>query len=431
VSDWANDSVTARFGEEGSQEPYIAFVKQVTSKPVVGVGRFTSADAMVSQVKRGIVGMIGAARPSIADPFLPRKIEEGRIEDIRECIGWNICVSGDWTQSPIRCTQNPTMGEEWRRGWHPEIISPRGASEKVLVVGAGPAGLEAAMSLGNRGYEVALADKAEGGGRAVREATLPGLASYKRVSDYRLGQIGRSSHVSFFPGSEMDEHSVREFGADQVLIATGAHWRADGLGRATFAPVPGIDSHPQCLTPDDIMAGRLPDAGPVLIYDDDHYYLGGVIAQMLADRGLLVTLVTPGPEVSCWTSNTMEQHRIEQALLERNVTLVAKHTMASVDSNCVTFTCNTTGGVLEHQAQALVMVTLRAPENSLYFALAGTQQEHLDDLPFGLLRIGDCMAPATIAAAVYDGHRAARELDNPPDPDVVPFKRERPLIDIP
>jgi dimethylamine/trimethylamine dehydrogenase len=75
------------------------------------------------------------------------------------------------------------------------------------------------------------------------------------------------------------------------------------------------------------------------------------------------------------------------------------------------------------------MVTLRAPVNDLYFALAGQQQEHLDDLPFGILRIGDCMAPATIAAAVYDGHRAARELDNPPDPDTVPFKRERALID--
>ena len=431
VSDWANDSVTARFGEEGAQESYVAFVKQVTSKPVVGVGRFTSADAMVSQVKRGILDMIGAARPSIADPFLPRKIEEGRIEDIRECIGCNICVSGDWTQSPIRCTQNPTMGEEWRRGWHPEIISPRGSSKKVLVVGAGPAGLEAAMSLGQRGYEVALADSGDGGGRAVREATLPGLASYKRVSDYRLNQIARSTHVSFYPGSEMDGPSIRDFGADQVLIATGSYWRTDGLGRATFAPVPGIEDHPQCLTPDDIVAGILPAHGPVLVYDDDHYYLGGVIAQLLADRGLSVTLATPGPEVSCWTQNTMEQHRIEQALLERDVKLVPKHTMARVDSNTATLTCNSTGRELQCEAAALVMVTLRAPVNDLYFGLVGQQQEHLNDLPFGILRIGDCMAPATIAAAVYDGHRAARELDNLPDPDTVPFKRERALIDGP
>ncbi|MGB1752781.1 MAG: NADH:flavin oxidoreductase, partial [Paracoccaceae bacterium] len=92
ISDWSNDSATSRFEpNEGYQTKYIEFVKQVTSKPVVAVGRFTSPDHMVSLVKRGIVDFIGAARPSIADPFLPEKIKSGRIEDIRECIGCNIC----------------------------------------------------------------------------------------------------------------------------------------------------------------------------------------------------------------------------------------------------------------------------------------------------------------------------------------------------
>ena len=71
-------------------------------------------------VKNGIIDFIGAARPSIADPFLPEKIRTGRIDEIRECIGCNICVASDNMAMPIRCTQNPTMGEEWRRGWHPE-----------------------------------------------------------------------------------------------------------------------------------------------------------------------------------------------------------------------------------------------------------------------------------------------------------------------
>ena len=116
------DSSNARYSEEGYQEPYVAFAKQMTSKPVVGVGRFTSPDAMVSQVRRGVLDLIGAARPSISDPFLPKKIEEGREDDIRECIGCNICYSCYHESVPIRCTQNPTMGEEWRRGWHPEQI---------------------------------------------------------------------------------------------------------------------------------------------------------------------------------------------------------------------------------------------------------------------------------------------------------------------
>ena len=120
IANWSNDSSTSRFEKEGNQEKYISFVKKLTTKPVVGVGRYTSPDSMASAIERGIMDMIGSARPSIADPFLPNKIKEDRLEDIRECIGCNICVTGDTRYVPIRCTQNPTMGEEWRRDWHPE-----------------------------------------------------------------------------------------------------------------------------------------------------------------------------------------------------------------------------------------------------------------------------------------------------------------------
>ena len=158
VSDWENDSTTSRFEKQGNQEEYISFVKSVTTKPVVGVGRYTSPDAMVSLIKGGLMDFIGAARPSIADPFLPKKIEEGRVDEIRECIGCNICVSGDFLATPIRCTQNPTMGEEWRRGWHPERIPPSDSDASILIVGAGPSGLECARALGQRGYQVTLSD---------------------------------------------------------------------------------------------------------------------------------------------------------------------------------------------------------------------------------------------------------------------------------
>ncbi|MEE9479118.1 MAG: NADH:flavin oxidoreductase, partial [Kiloniellales bacterium] len=144
LADESYDMGVSRFVKEGALEPYMDFVKSVTSKPVVTVGRFTSPDTMVSRVKRGIVDFIGAARPSIADPFLPNKIEEGRLEDIRECIGCNSCYACDGKGVPIWCTQNPTMGEEWRRGWHPEKIDVKGSEAKVLIVGAGPAGLECA-----------------------------------------------------------------------------------------------------------------------------------------------------------------------------------------------------------------------------------------------------------------------------------------------
>ena len=168
ISKWSRDSAPSRFESEGYQESYISFVKSLTTKPVVGVGRFTSPDTMVSQIKRGVMDMIGAARPSIADPFLPKKIEEGRLDEIRECIGCNICVMSDQISVPIRCTQNPTMGEEWRRGWHPERIEPRKSDDGILVVGGGPSGLECAVALGQRGYRVILSESlSELGGRVL------------------------------------------------------------------------------------------------------------------------------------------------------------------------------------------------------------------------------------------------------------------------
>lgn len=223
VSDWENDSAPSRFSEEGYQEPYISFVKRVTSKPVVGVGRYTSPDTMVRLIKAGVMDLVGAARPSIADPFLPNKIKENRLEDIRECIGCNICVSSDQNVVPLRCTQNPTMGEEWRRGWHPERMNPKKSEDSVLVIGAGPSGLEAARALGERGYTVALAEASdELGGRVMKEGGLPGLAEWRRVADYRIQQLLKSTKVDIYRDSPLSTEDVFGFGFQHVLVATGA-----------------------------------------------------------------------------------------------------------------------------------------------------------------------------------------------------------------
>ncbi len=194
-----NDSCSSRFSAEGYQERYAGSVKNLTSKPVVNVGRFTSPDTMVGQIKRGVQDFIGAARPSIADPFLPYKIDQGLEDQIRECIGCNICRSANNEAAPLRCTQNPTMGEEWRRGWHPEFIPPAKSTASMLVVGGGPAGLEAALSLGRRGHRVALAEATtELGGRVINEASLPGLQNWIRVRDHRAYMLGQMDNVDIY-----------------------------------------------------------------------------------------------------------------------------------------------------------------------------------------------------------------------------------------
>jgi dimethylamine/trimethylamine dehydrogenase len=421
ISNWPNDSQTSRFAKEGFQEQYTSFVKQLTSKPVVGVGRFTSPDTMVSQVKRGIMDFIGAARPSIADPFLPRKIEEGRIDEIRECIGCNMCVSSDYTSTNLRCTQNPTMGEEWRRGWHPEIMPPKKSDGSVLVVGAGPAGLEAALSAARRGFEVHLAEAGdELGGRVSRESRLPGLSEWARVRDWRVTQLERMANVSIYRGSALEAEHVLDFGARHVAIATGSTWRRDGVGRDSGFP---IFEGPPVFTPDDLMAGRIPDRGPVVIWDDDHYYLGGVLAELCAAQGLDVTIVTPAPTVSAWTVNTLEAVPIAKRIARLGIDVITYTSVTGFAGGKVQLANGLTGATSELPAAALVTVTARLPVDDLFEQLRDRWQE---SGIASLTRIGDCWAPSTIQQAVYSGHKWARELDEAPE---LLIPRELPLIE--
>jgi len=425
LAGWENDSVTSRFGEEGAQESFAEGVKALTSKPVVGVGRFTSPDAMVRQVRTGILDMIGAARPSIADPFLPKKIEEGRPEDIRECIGCNICVSGDFTMSPIRCTQNPTMGEEWRRGWHPERIAPKGSDDSVLVVGGGPAGLECARALGRRGYAVTLAEAGtELGGRVTQESRLPGLSAWGRVRDYREGQIQQLPSIEVYFDSRLTAEEVLSFGFAHVALATGATWRRDGVARAHTRPL-DLDPAMELLTPDDLMAGKRPRGRRVVLYDDDHYYMGGVLAELLANDGAEVHIVTPAADVSNWTHNTMEQHRIQARLLELGVVLHPHRAIFSAGGDSVALRCVFTGRESSLACDSLVLVTARLPNEVLYQELLGRRSGWADAGIKSVTPIGDALGPGTIAAAVYAGRRYAEELDGPDlDDDLPPFRRE-------
>ena len=425
MGSWSRDSRTARFSGEGFQEPFVRGLKALTTKPVVGVGRFTSPDAMVEQIRSGTLDFIGAARPSIADPFLPKKIEEGRSDDLRECIGCNICVAGDMQSVPLRCTQNPTMGEEWRRGWHPEIIAAKAREARVLVIGAGPTGLEAAHALGKRGYEVSLAEAGEElGGRVRSEASLPGLRTWQRVADYRIGQIAKLANVEVYPASRMTADDVLAFGATHVALATGARWRRDGQGRQhPFGLAIAADA--SVLTPDDIFDGAVP-AGEIVVYDDDHYAIGGALAEKLALAGARVTLATPAPLVSYWTQNTLEQGFIERRLVEAGVRIVVRAEAEALRRGALAFADGLTGAKGELACDHAVLVTARQPEDGLLVDLNARRPEWADAGVETVAGIGDALAPGMIVHAVYAGHRYARELDCPADPDAVPYLRELP-----
>ncbi|MGB5838626.1 MAG: FAD-dependent oxidoreductase [Albidovulum sp.] len=420
---WEECSGPSRFKEEAAQSALVKGIRDLTDKPIVGVGRFTSPDVMVKQIRSGVLDFIGCARPSIADPFLPKKIEDGRIEDIRECIGCNICITGDMTMSISRCTQNPTFMEEWRKGWHPEKMNAKGDSENILIVGSGPAGLEAAWALCRRGYDVAIAEaRTVLGGRVALECQLPGLSAWGRVRDYREYQLKKRSNVELYFDSLLDADQILDFGFQNVAIATGATWRRDGVARQHVVAMP-IDAAVSVYTPDDLMGGTLPQ-GNVVIYDDDHYYMGGVLAELLTNHGAKVTLITPSAYVSDWTRNTLEQGAIHAKLAQMGVEIVLNRGVTEIAADHVISDCVYTGHSRTYGADAVVMVTSRRGNDAVYAALKAREAEWADAGIRSVKIFGDAEAPGPIAWSTYAGHRYARDLDGEDIGDALPFRRE-------
>jgi dimethylamine/trimethylamine dehydrogenase len=417
------DCPPSRFAPEGSHEPVIDFVKKLVAKPVVGVGRFTSPDAMAGQIRRGVLDLIGAARPSIADPFLPRKIDEGREQEIRECIGCNICISSWHDSVPVRCTQNPTIGEEWRRSWHPEHIAAAGSSASVLVVGAGPAGLECALALGRRGYAVSVAEAAdEIGGRLRFETRLPGLAAWARVLEWRRGQLDRLANVAVYRGNRLTADDILELSHPHVVIATGARW-----GRLLYSPLEipaGVLEGPGVYTPDDIASGAALES-PVVVFDFDNYYMGSVLAEHLAKGGHRVSYVTPAGHASAWGIMSNEQPQVHRTLFASGVALHTLTRVAAFEPGEVTLANLFTNATTRLACRSLLIVGARFANDDLYQALASRSSDLTAAGIQSVTRIGDALAPGALVHAVYSGHRYARELDA--DPASLVYRRDAPL----
>jgi dimethylamine/trimethylamine dehydrogenase len=367
--------------------------------------------------------LIGGARPSIADPFLPNKIDEGREHEIRECIGCNICISSWHDGVPVRCTQNPTAGEEWRRDWHPERFAPPGSESSILIVGGGPAGLECATTLARRGYAVTIADAAnEFGGRLRFETALPGFKTWNRVADWRLGQLRARPNVNMYPGSSLSAEDILGLEHSHVVIATGARWTRMLFSTLEF-PVGQLD-RPGVFTPDDLAAGIVP-SGPVVVFDFDNYYLAGAVAQRLAESVGDVTYVTTAGNASAWTFMTNELPLVHRALAKAQVPIHTLKRVTSFDGEAVTIADVYSGTEMRLACRSLVIVGLRVPRDDLYQALMARGSDLKAAGIANIARIGDAFAPGAIVHAVHSGHRYAREFDT--EPATAPYTRDFPL----
>jgi dimethylamine/trimethylamine dehydrogenase len=278
--------------------------------------------------------------------------------------------------------------------------------------------------LGLRGYKVALAEAGtELGGRVARESKLPGLSAWGRVAAYRQYQLSQMPNVEVYYDSPLTAEDILAFGFEQVALATGSAWRRDGVARFHVVPPP-MEPAMAVFTPDDIMAGTLPAAGRVVLYDDDHYYMGGVLAELLASQGAAVTLITPSAYVSDWTNNTLEQAAIHRRLVELGVEIQLNRALTAIGAESVTTACSYSGRSAELAADAVVLVTARQSNDGLWQDLKARHTDWAAAGISGIKVIGDAEAPGPIAWATYAGHRFARELDAPDIGDALPFRRE-------
>ncbi len=449
-ADWGEDIPTSRFEKANHELPFVKDVKSVAGRiPVVCVGRLTSPDDMVANLTRGVCDIVGAARASIADPFLPKKVEEGRLDDIRECIGCNMCIASHESHAFIACTQNATAMEEYRRGWHPERFEPAEEPCSVLVIGAGPAGMECARVLGLRGYEVHLREAdAEIGGHVRNVQRYPGLSEWGRIITYREAQLGKLKTVEVHKGvGEMSAEAVLRYGADRVVLAVGARWATDGFSSATMAAIEGIDAaRPQFLTPEQVMAGK--EVGDrVVVIEGEGLSTGYSMAVLMADRGKQVTIVTQLDTVAPYTLLNGEFSWIQRTLHEKNIRELTRHWIAGVSvGNTVelsTFylyrdsaqrTKTPRPGEMPRQpgtettkleCDSVILCTSRVSNTALYKALKARKAEWEKAGIKATDRIGDCHAPRLIHNAIFDGHRLAREFDSPDPQRPLPYIRER------
>ncbi|MFP6687817.1 MAG: FAD-dependent oxidoreductase [Alphaproteobacteria bacterium] len=447
LEEWAGeDAGGSRFRKSNWTEPFVRGVKSAMGGiPVVCNGRFTSPDDMIGVINSGQCDIIGAARPSIADPFLPLIIIEGRPEDIRECIGCNMCASKFQQHGQIYCTQNATTMEEYRRGWHPEKFEKAEEPCAVLVVGGGPAGMECARVLGERGYDVHLRESEDAlGGLWKDVARYPRCQEWGRVISYREGQLNKLKNVEVHLGvGKMTADEILNYGADRVVIATGSHWSEDGLGAETHAPIPGADaSLDHCLTPEQVMAGK-PVGERVIIVDGDSHFTGLAMAEHLADQGKQVTIVTDVADVAEYTVYTMELANSKRMMHEKKIAQFTYHwpdkiTPSGVslyylfrDSSELLDLGNGRFGrregteTFDVACDSVVLVTSRVPNSELFEDLKARKAEWADNDVQAVYRVGDCHASQQLMNAIFDAHRLAREFDSPNPERFLPWIRER------
>lgn len=371
--------------------PIAAAIKTaVPAMPIFHAGRIVDPAHAERVLADGVIDMVGMTRALIADPELPRKALEGRLDDVRLCVGANEgCIDRIYQGKPVTCVQNPGAGRELELAEPGPTATPR----RVVVVGAGPAGLEAARVAALRGHRVVLLEReAEMGGQVLIAARAPARAELGGIVRFLARQVDKLA-LDCRLRVEATEETVLAHSPEVVIIATGsAPYRPD---------LPGLDGK-HVVTDRDVLLDRVEVGERVLVVDDVHTQQGLSTAERLLDRGRRVEVISrlfyAGQDVGI-TSIAPLYGRLfaKEVTLTPHTELVAVEGSAVVVANVYTRAERRIEGV-----DTVVLSMGSRSTDALYRALKGT-------VP-ALHAIGDCVAPRGIHQALLEGARVARAV---------------------
>jgi 2,4-dienoyl-CoA reductase-like NADH-dependent reductase (Old Yellow Enzyme family) len=390
--------------EAGWEKGYARAIKEVSSKPVFLVGRITTPEVAEQLLQAGDGDAILLARQLFADPEWAVKAAQGRSDDIRQCVAANHCWKMVSLGARVQCIYNPTVGREAK--WGAGTLLQVQTRKKVLVVGAGPAGLEYARVASARGHAVTILEKEDHpGGHVHLRSQLPGRGEYKKIADWLSSQAVKNG-AELVLGVDVTADTVKDvlarYSPDHVVVATGSRVCADGFQGWTGAAIPGHE-HPHVVGWDAVVKGDVRPSGNIVVLDDMGDVVAPLLASQLADEGNTVTIITRWPMVGMDTVLDVYLDWLLPKLYASGVNLLPDHFVSGVDGNKLNaYNVYDPETIKVLDADWTVMTTGRQSVNDLHEIVAaeGVSVE----------TIGDAVAPRSAYEATYEGHRQGRKI---------------------
>ncbi len=366
-----------------------ASIKSVVGVPVIAAGRLNDPAVAERVLRDKSADLCVMTRALIADPELPKKALEGRLDDIRRCFGYNSgCIDRIYVGKAVSCVQNAVVGRE--REW--SELPPAERPLKVVVVGGGPAGLECARVARLRGHSVVLFEKSrELGGQTLIAKKAPARQDFDGACRYTSHQCQKLG-VEIRLGAEADAAAIVAEAPDVVVLATGA--------RPLKPEIPGIDTH--AMSAWDVLAGRETPGSRVLVIDEEYGYQGTSVAEHLLDRGKVVAIVTSERTIGGFLGATTAPPVFER-LFTKGVVLHCNLSVVGIDQGRAI-----AKNVWSGREESL------SPFDAFVYAYGGEAVNDLEDSLKGRVPrvelVGDCYAPRTLQHAILEGHKIARAL---------------------